>query len=79
MCDDDEEDAFEVLKATLADGGLAGFSGRFGLQGERADIELRQESEAFMAQRWDGTHLGTFAGLEAALTAIADALLDGGA
>ena len=74
---DDEEDEFEALKAALAEGGLVGFCRGGEPQDGVEDVNLRQEGDAFIAKRIDGSTLGVFASLEAALTAIEDELLGG--
>lgn len=73
---DEEEDGFEVMAATLAKGGSVGFGGENDDPDWIAPVMLRQEGDAFIAKRIDGSTLGVFASLGAALDAIEDELVD---
>ena len=64
---DDEEDEFEVMAAALAGGGEVGFCRPGGPHDGAEDVSLRQDGDAFLAKRIDGTTLGVFASLDAAL------------
>ena len=75
MSDKRREDEREAMVAALSEGGEVGFCGPAGPQDGVEDVSLRQEGDAFIATRIDGSTLGVFASLDAALDAIEDELI----
>lgn len=66
----EHEDEYEAMAAALAEGGEVGFCRPGGPRDGVEDVSLRQRGDAFVAKRIDGTTLGVFADLGAALDAI---------
>ena len=76
MSEEQQDDEYEAMASALAEGGEVGFCRPGGPKDGVEDVNLRQDGDALIAKRIDGTTLGVFASLDAALDAIEGELTD---